>query len=114
MESGVIDAMCKGNGRPRMHCQRKVGLSVEYWKERRKMPPSTSMGTRARDTTTGGAEEGIEEDMGKTWRVILEIDELSNECSSLDTVRTSEHWVSQNIVKPRYSGFPPPPFQLLP
>ncbi|KAF8428767.1 mediator of RNA polymerase II transcription subunit 1-domain-containing protein [Tirmania nivea] len=91
MDGGAVEAMCRGNGRPRMHCNGKVGLSVEYWKERRKMPTWSS---------SKGKERDVAMDKGKTWRVIIEIDELGAECASLDTVRTSENWVGKNTIKP--------------
>lgn len=104
MEGGAVEAMCKGNGRPRMHCKGKVGLSVEYWRERRKMPRSSK--GKDRDVTMSGTsmgdeDEGEADDSRRTWRVIIEIDELGAECNSLDTVRTTENWVGKNIIKPR-------------
>ncbi|KAF8477026.1 mediator of RNA polymerase II transcription subunit 1-domain-containing protein [Kalaharituber pfeilii] len=109
MENGTIDAMCKGNGRPRMHVNGKVGLSIEYWMERRKLPSSKvnerDPAARVHDVTMGEADAGQgsqndEELGGRTWRVIIEIDELGPECTSLDTIRTSENWVNKNIIKP--------------
>lgn len=108
MDGGAVEAMCRGNGRPRMHCNGKVGLSVEYWKERRKMPTWNWSEGKERDIAMGGMDilESDEQDdpgdKGKIWRVIIEIDELGAECASLDTVRTSENWVGKNTIKPRY------------
>jgi len=109
MDGGAVEAMCRGNGRPRMHCNGKVGLSVEYWVERRKVSNRSSSKGKGRDVAMGGVdilepdEQEDPEDKGKAWRVIIEIDELGAECSSLDTVRTSEHWVGKNTIKPRYN-----------
>lgn len=107
MEGGAVDAMCKGNGRPRMHCNGKVGLSVEYWRERRKMLSSGK--GKERDVMMGGTgdqevdeDAGDGKDKGRTWRIIIEIDEVGPECTSLDAVRTSEDWVGKGIAKPRY------------
>ena len=108
MEAGMIDAMCQGNGRPRMHYSGKVGLSVEYWREWRKM-----QGLREKDQDLhmgGTSDEGVFANQqgdhyskAKTWRVIIEIDELGQECSSLDTIRTTENWVGKNITRPRWT-----------
>lgn len=106
MDGGAVEAMCRGNGRPRMHCNGKVGLSVEYWKERRKMPTGGSGKGKERDVKMDGmdmlepAEQDDPGDKGTTWRIIIEIDELGAECASLDTVRTSENWVGKNTIKP--------------
>lgn len=107
MDAGMMDAMCQGNGRPRMHYNGKVGLSVEYWRERRKMQ---GLREKDRDLHMGGMNEedgpaNQQEDNDgkqKTWRVIIEIDELGPECSSLDTIRTTENWVGKNITRPRW------------
>ncbi|KAI5811697.1 mediator of RNA polymerase II transcription subunit 1-domain-containing protein [Peziza echinospora] len=92
MEGGVMDATCKGNGRPRMHYAGKVGLSVEYWRLRRKMMATQ----QAEDQQSDPLEEAVASGEGM-WRVIIEVDELGPECSTLDPVRTSDNWVN---IKP--------------
>ncbi|KAL7270175.1 hypothetical protein RUND412_007126 [Rhizina undulata] len=84
MEGGEIAAMCKGIGRPRMHSRGKVGLSVDYWMERRHLQ------------TDGEGEE-------KIWRVLLEVEEVPQDFANMNPitpVRTSDHWVSDEIKKP--------------
>lgn len=87
LEGGETSAICKGNGRPRMHVRGKVGLSVEYWKEQRFIPTTT-----------------LEEDEEKEaiYRVMIEVAEAPSDytLNPITPVRTSSHWVSDEIKKP--------------
>ncbi|RPA96593.1 hypothetical protein L873DRAFT_1791570 [Choiromyces venosus 120613-1] len=79
--------MCKGNGRPRMHVRKKVGLSVDYWREKR-LP--------------GGKENG-EDDNEEIWRVLVEVEAIPPDFTGMNHItplRTSDHWVSDEIKKP--------------
>lgn len=76
-----VAALCTLHGCPLMHARDRIGLSLDYWKERRRMPSVT-----------------VENAGFKTWGILIE-------CAprSLDVhfpIRTSEHWISDSIEKP--------------
>jgi hypothetical protein len=104
LEGGSVGAMCRGNGRPRMHARGKVGLSVEYWRSNR-MPKHVDGGDDADDDDNGG------EDKDDIWRVMVEVEEISAPYANISPivpVRTSDHWVSDEVKKPRYPRVSPP------
>jgi len=81
--------MCKGSGRPRMHIRKKVGLSIDYWREKRL--------ARGNEDEEGDNEE--------IWRVLIEVEEIPPDFTNMNPitpVRTSDHWVSDEIKKPMY------------
>jgi len=89
LEGGSIGAMCKGNGRPRMHIRKKVGLSIDYWREKR--------------MSRGNEDE--EDDSEEIWRVLVEVEEIPPDFTNMNPitpVRTSDHWVSDEVKKPMY------------
>ncbi|KAI5851835.1 mediator of RNA polymerase II transcription subunit 1-domain-containing protein [Tricharina praecox] len=83
--------MCVGNGRPAMHVRGKVGLSIDYWKERR---------------TSAEQEEG-EDGEEKLWRIMIEVEEtppdfennLNMGNMTITPVRASDQWVSDEVKK---------------
>ncbi|KAA8892944.1 mediator of RNA polymerase II transcription subunit 1-domain-containing protein [Sphaerosporella brunnea] len=88
---GEIAALCFGNGRPRMHTRGKVGLSVDYWKER------PSLGVETEEEQKPGY---------KLWRVLIEVEETPPDFGGINmntftAVRVSNEWVSDEIKKPR-------------
>lgn len=92
LEGGDTAAMCKGSGLPRMHARGKVGLSVDYWRSRRFITPepSSSPSSSSSDDTD-------------IFRVLIEVEEVPTDFSNLNPitpVRTSDHWVSDEIKKP--------------
>jgi hypothetical protein len=92
LEGGSVGAMCKGNGKPRMHVRGKVGLSVEYWKSNR-LPKQS-----------GDDGDDGEENKDDIWRVMIEVEEVPPPYTSVNPiapVRTSDHWVSDEVKKPR-------------
>jgi len=86
---GEMDALCKGMGRPGMHIRGKVGFSIDYWKARRMLKTNEK-----RREDVAGKEDG------KYWRVIVEVEDVRND-DYITPVRTSEDWVSDNIMKSR-------------
>ncbi|KAF4919833.1 hypothetical protein CGCVW01_v007508 [Colletotrichum viniferum] len=76
--------MCMKSGRPMMHARDMVGLSVEYWTERRHVIPKTE--------TVRYCEK-----QEKVWSILIG-------CKALDDgelfppVRVSENWISQKVV----------------
>jgi hypothetical protein len=93
---GEITALCFGNGRPRMHIRGMVGLSIDYWKERR------AMGNKSEEDDN--SEEGQ-----RLWRVLIEVEEIPPDfgtmgMSSITPVRATSHWVSDEVKKPKYEN----------
>ncbi|WYZ41605.1 hypothetical protein EsH8_V_000500 [Colletotrichum jinshuiense] len=77
--------MCTKSGRPMMHTRDMVGLSIEYWTERRHVIPKTPETVR------------YCENMEKVWSILIG-------CKALDgdmfpPVRVSENWISQKVEK---------------
>ncbi|KAI1443294.1 mediator of RNA polymerase II transcription subunit 1-domain-containing protein [Annulohypoxylon stygium] len=75
-----VFALCLRSGCPLMHTRGRVGLSLDYWKERRKLPSTT-----------------VETDDAKTWGILIE-------CASADRmpyspVRVSEKWIGPDIER---------------
>jgi hypothetical protein len=93
---GEINALCVGSGRPMMHTRGKVGLSVDYWRGR-------MIGAGASTNNDAGEEDGH-----RLWRVIIEVEETPPDYGNMNMntitpVRASDHWVSEEIKKPRYT-----------
>lgn len=88
---GIIDermvereVMCKHSGRPRMHEGRRLGLSLEYWMERR---------------FVGKEDAADDEDSeSRIWALIIECE--SSPAELYPSIRTSKDWVSERAVKP--------------
>ena len=107
---GAGEALVRGNGWPRMHGRWVVGLSIEYWVERRRIPGVQREYFLDMDME---AEVGIRERTGeydgeKLWRLIVEIDELGPECAALDPARCSAMWIDKNNIVKTYINAPAP------
>lgn len=91
LDGGELTALCKGNGRPRMHVRGKLGLSIDYWKARRFVP----------DDDDEEEEEEEEEAANNIWRVMIEVSEAPSDytLNPITPVRTSSHWVTDEIKK---------------
>lgn len=78
-------AMCTRHGLPVMHAQGRVGLALQYWKERRFLPPSNdqvlSLVTKHE----------------KVWSLAVECRPMPH--IMLPPVRVSDTWISKEIVK---------------
>lgn len=94
LEGGELSALCKGNGRPRMHVRGKLGLSIDYWKARRFIPA-------ADDDDEYEDEDDDDDDEHDIWRVMIEVSEAPSDytLNPITPVRTSSHWVTDEIKK---------------
>lgn len=88
-------ALCTRSGRPAMHSRGRLGMSLDYWQDKRRLP------TARKDEST--------------WALLVECAYINN-LSSLNgmvypTLRVSEEWISKNIAKPSaediFSGMVP-------
>ncbi|KAI9826671.1 MAG: hypothetical protein M1819_007305 [Sarea resinae] len=93
------EVMCKESGRPRMHAGKRVGLSLEYWMERREIPYRKRKAD-AMDTDTDEPAEGdLDEcdDGPKIWSAVVECE--SSPAELYPSIRISNDWVSQEVEK---------------
>lgn len=76
-------AMCSRNGFPAMHARDRVGLSLQYWRERRFTPSS-------KDTSAVSEKE-------KVWSLLVGC--AASEGMGVPPIRVSEDWLSKEIAK---------------
>ncbi|KAI9780895.1 MAG: hypothetical protein M1816_002641 [Peltula sp. TS41687] len=84
---GEREVMCKHSGRPKMHEGRRLGMSLEYWMERRLV---------GREETEDDDEES---ESRTTWALIIECEASAAEL--YPPLRVSQDWVSDGVVKPK-------------
>ncbi|KAM0287473.1 hypothetical protein ACHAQH_000426 [Verticillium albo-atrum] len=76
---------CARSGRPAMHARDQVGLSLDYWTERRLVPPTNPATEKLCATTE------------QVWSIIVGCKSLEGEL--YPSIRISEDWISQKIEK---------------
>lgn len=80
-DNSAREVMCTGSGKPVMHARERVGLSLDYWEEKRRI------------SMTASREKPL-----KTWSLLVE-------CASIPAmglfppVRVSRDWISADVVK---------------
>lgn len=77
--------LCTRHGRPVMHTRDRVGLTIEYWKEKRLVPTSSK------------ADAAYIEEVEKTWGVLISCAPLKD--ISIPPVRVSDKWLSMEVEK---------------
>ncbi|KAI1098916.1 mediator of RNA polymerase II transcription subunit 1-domain-containing protein [Jackrogersella minutella] len=75
-----VFALCLRNGCPLMHTRGRIGLSIDYWKERRKIASTT-----------------VESENAKTWGILIECADANGMVYT--PVRVSDKWISPDIEK---------------
>ncbi|CAG9943404.1 unnamed protein product [Clonostachys rosea f. rosea IK726] len=80
-----LQAMCSAHGVPLLHARDRVGLALQYWKERRFLPPTD-------DKTAAYAS-----DEEKVWSMVIEC--AAMEGLSEAPARVSDDWISKTILK---------------
>jgi hypothetical protein len=73
-------AMCMKSGKPIMHTRNRLGLSIDYWQERRRLTPINPKRSKP-----------------KTWSLIVECSTLPD--YGYTPLRVSEKWISPEILK---------------
>ncbi|KAI8956957.1 mediator of RNA polymerase II transcription subunit 1-domain-containing protein [Daldinia sp. FL1419] len=76
-----VYALCLRHGCPLMHTRGRIGLSLDYWKERR----------RLRSTT-------VDSEDAKTWGILIEC-AATNGMVYNNPIRVSDKWIGENIEK---------------
>jgi hypothetical protein len=77
--------LCTKNGRPLMHTRGWVGLSIDYWKEKRLLPLRNE------------AEAAYVQEVEKTWGLLVTCAPLKD--ISIPPVRVSDKWISMQVEK---------------
>lgn len=78
-----VAALYGRHGFPQMHARDRIGLSLDYWKERKRYPTTTV--------------ESDEKDGSKTWSILLECAPKDN--MAYLPIRVSRQWISVAIEK---------------
>lgn len=78
-----VAALCTRHGCPQMHVRGRIGLSLDYWKEWRRLHKTTI--------------ETTEEEGPKTWSLMIECAPKNN--LAYMPIRVSHQWVSDSIEK---------------
>jgi hypothetical protein len=73
-------AMCTKSGKPVMHTRDRLGLSIDYWQEKRRLTSTSSQ--RAKP---------------KTWSLLVECSTLPD--YGYSPLRVSQKWISSEILK---------------
>lgn len=89
------EVMCKSSGRPKVHTNGRVGLSLQYWMERQLV---TGRKRKAEDMDVDGeATKEVENEL-KTWSAVIECE--ASPAELYPSIRVSGAWVSDTIEKP--------------
>lgn len=85
--------LCQGTGRPKIHTRARVGLAVQYWTDRKLLPPKGhEPGTMDIDTTLENPEDDV-----KIYSAVLECETLAG--ALYPPIRVSNDWISESIEK---------------
>lgn len=80
-----VSALCLRHGCPLMHTRGRVGLSLDYWKERRKLASTT-----------------VDTEDAKTWAILVECASPSG--MVYRSIRVSDKWIGPDIEKSSYTA----------
>ncbi|KAF4534723.1 uncharacterized protein LTHEOB_2698 [Lasiodiplodia theobromae] len=100
-EKATREVLCKKSGRPRMNANSAVGLSLEYWMEKRlvfQKPDKKESG--AEDTSMDVDDEGDQYDESANRIFSLTIECESSPAQLYPSMRVSDAWVSDAVEKP--------------
>lgn len=98
------EVTCKRSGRPRMHARRKIGLSVEYWMERRHL--SSSKAEKAVQKNGGAMDvdskpsDGDSDDDDDKGIYNIHLTAEANDPSLYPSLRNTKAWISDRIHVP--------------
>ncbi|KAK8197386.1 mediator of RNA polymerase II transcription subunit 1-domain-containing protein [Phyllosticta capitalensis] len=99
-ERAARQVLCKKSGRPRMNANKQVGLSLEYWMERRcvfSRPEQTGNGAIGSPMDVDG-DESYDESLTKIYSLTLECE--SSPAQLYPSIRVSDQWISESVEKP--------------
>lgn len=90
------EVMCKGNGRPRMYANGRVGLTLQYWQDRRLVPVRKHKPDAMNIDSPNQAE--LDELDTSVYSVLIESEASSSEL--YPPIRVSDAWVGPQIERP--------------
>lgn len=90
------EVMCKGNGRPRMYANGRVGLTLQYWHDRRLVPVRKHKPDAMKIDSPNQAE--LDELGTSVYSVLIECEASSSEL--YPPIRVSDAWVGPQIERP--------------
>ncbi|KAL1642896.1 hypothetical protein SLS58_005137 [Diplodia intermedia] len=96
-ERATREVLCKKSGRPRMNANSAVGLSLEYWMERRLVFQKTAGNE---DTSMDIDDEGDQYDESANRIFSLTIECESSPAQLYPSIRVSDAWISDVVEKP--------------
>lgn len=89
------EVMCRRSGRPRMHTRGRVGLTLQYWMERRLVLGDQK---EADEMDIDDTEASDVDDDADIWSAIIECEASSAEL--YPAIRVSDSWVSEDVGRP--------------
>ncbi|KAI9881590.1 MAG: hypothetical protein M1830_000154 [Pleopsidium flavum] len=98
------EVLCKRSGRPRMHARRRVGLSLEYWMNRRLVhgrkrkaeEMDVDMDADPKPEKVGAEEE--DDDEPDIWSAVIECE--ASPAELYPSIRVTDNWISTEVEKP--------------
>lgn len=90
------EVMCKGNGRPRMYANGRVGLTLQYWQDRRLVPVRKHKPDAMNIDSPNQAE--LDDLDTSVYSVLIEPEASSSEL--YPPIRVSDAWVGPQIERP--------------
>ncbi|KAF2750034.1 hypothetical protein M011DRAFT_397750 [Sporormia fimetaria CBS 119925] len=94
------EVLCKKSGRPRLNAGGRLGLSLEYWMDRRHVLPSHGKGKEAMDIDSQPANNNPEDDDTKMHQIYaLTLECESAPASPFSSIRISDAWISDTVEK---------------
>lgn len=107
VDAGVVEreVLCQRSGRPRMHARRRIGLSVEYWMDRRLVQGRKRRAGELDGNGDGDGElekpaseeEQDEGQQSKIWSVIVECE--ASPAELYPSIRVSDCWISNDVER---------------
>ncbi|KAI9671968.1 MAG: hypothetical protein M1817_002301 [Caeruleum heppii] len=90
------EVMCKRSGRPVMHARQRVGMSLEYWMERRCIPRKRKRSNPEAQPDPPSVFDSSDTD-DKVWSLTVECE--SSPATFFPSVRVSDQWISPTVIK---------------
>ncbi len=99
------EVLCKNSGRPRMHGNGVIGLSLDYWMERRRIFKNGAASRRKSASAQGESRMDIDSGSGKPEEEDNKVFSLTIDCESCPAelyppMRISDAWVSPLVEIP--------------
>lgn len=94
--TNMAETICRRSGRPMMHTRGRVGLTLQYWVERRLL---SSQQTTTEHTNIDTIEPTNDLDNFTIYSAIIECE--ASPTSLYPPIRISDAWVSETISKPK-------------